>query len=105
MAEQPEDKVRHRSKESDRGKTSPWDNRVSACIELVVGKNSQSVEEESQIRVELAPLRAFEVRVDPRQERRTCECGDHNHVRSDPCEDDICPRIPVTVGLFGSSVS
>ena len=105
MAEQPEDEVRHRSKKSDRGKTSPWDDCVSVYIEFAVDKNLQSVEEEGQVRVELAPLCTFDVFVDPRQERRTCECGDHNHVRSNPSEDDICPRVPVTVSLFGSSIS
>lgn len=42
--------------------------RVSACGKCAKHRNSQSIEEESQVRVKLAPLCVLDVVVDPSQE-------------------------------------
>jgi hypothetical protein len=105
MTEQPEDEVHDGSEESNRRKTSPEEHRVSVYAEHAEHRNSQSVEKEGQVRVELASLCTLDVVVNPLQEGRTCERGDHDHVRSNPCQDDIRPGIAVAVRLLRSSVS
>jgi len=104
VTKQPEDKVCHRSKESDRRKASPADGRVSVCGEHVERRILQSVEKEGQVRVELAPPRTLHVAVNPIQEGRTCERGDHDHVRSNPSQDNVRPGIPVAVSLLRGSI-
>ena len=78
---------------------------VSVCGERAEHRNSQSIEEEGQVRVELTSPCTLDVVIDPRQEGRTCKRGDHDHVRSNPSQDNICPRIPVVVGLLRGSIS
>lgn len=65
MTEQPEDEIRHRSEESDRGKTSPEENLHEYLRRTAIHRDSQSVEEEGQVWVELVSSCAFDAAVDP----------------------------------------